>query len=149
MTPLTKQNQIPWWDTFRFALIVDDSHWSRMMIQQTIGSFGLHTSLAVDGSDAFKQIALRPPSVVITDIEMPYCSGIGLLDRVRMSARPDIRDIPFVVVSSLMDTATAARVHRHHNAYLLAKPLSLRLLYLTLQLEATSLTVQMQNRYWN
>jgi len=149
MSPSTKLNQQPWWVAFQSVLIVDDSRWSRLMIQQTIGSFGLQTSLAVDGSDAFQQIESRPPSVVITDIEMPYCSGIGLLDRVRMSPRPDVRDIPFVVISSLIDGATAARVHRHHNAYLLSKPLSLRLLHLTLQLEATSLSVQMQNRCWN
>jgi len=149
MSSSTKQNYQPWWAAFQSALIVDDSRWSRLMIQQTIESFGLQTWLAVDGSDAFKQIESRLPSVVITDIEMPHCSGIGLLDRVRMSARPDIRDIPFIVVSSLDDAATAARVHRHHNAYLLSKPLSLRLLHLTLQLEATSLRVQMQNRCWN
>lgn len=149
MAPSTRQNQQPWWTAFQSALIVDDSRWSRMIVQQTIESFGLQTWLAVDGNDAFKQIESRPPSVVITDIEMPHCSGIDLLDRVRINIRPDIRDIPFVVVSSLIDAATAARVHRHRNAYLLPKPLSLRLLYLTLQLEATSLRVQMQNRCWN
>ncbi len=146
MSPSTKQIQQPWWTAFQSALIVDDSRWSRMMIQQTIRSFGLQTSLAVDGNDAFKQIQSLPPSVIITDIEMPNCSGIDLLARVRVSVRPDIQNIPFVVVSSLIDAATAARVHRHRNAYLLSKPLSLRLLHLTLQLEATSLHVQVQNR---
>ena len=149
MSPSSNQNQQPWWAAFRTALIVDDSRWSRLMIQQTIVSFGLQTSFAVDGSDAFQQIESCPPSVVITDIEMPHCSGIGLLDRVRTSPRPDIRDIPFIVVSSLSDAATTAQVHRHRNAYLLSKPLSLRLLHLTLQLEATSISLQMQSRYWN
>jgi two-component system cell cycle response regulator len=91
------------------VLIVDDSKVIRASVAKVIRS-SFDTCDAADGEAAWAAIE-RDPSivVVISDLGMPKLDGFGLLQRIRSSASPRIRDLPFLVISGNEDDATRRR----------------------------------------
>ena len=91
------------------VLIVEDSKVIRASVAKVIRS-SFDTCDAADGEAAWAAIE-RDPSivVVISDLGMPKLDGFGLLQRIRSSASPRIRDLPFLVISGNEDDATRHR----------------------------------------
>jgi len=88
------------------VLVVDDDVVSRMMLMHLVDSCGTYEILeAEDGADAWRQLeaGLRP-AIVFCDLRMPHLSGTELLARVR--GRPELSQLPFVLVSAANDGAT-------------------------------------------
>jgi PleD family two-component response regulator len=81
------------------VLIADDSRIVRAtLIKQIEGMFDFREAL--DGEQAWETLLLDPTiQVVITDLTMPKLDGYGLLQRIRNSKIPRIRNLPVVVVS--------------------------------------------------
>lgn len=82
--------------TFKI-LIADDEYWSREKLRNMIdwGSYGL-TMLepAKDGEEVLARMEAEKPDILITDIDMPFLSGVELLQKIQENY-PDT--IPFVI----------------------------------------------------
>jgi two-component system, cell cycle response regulator len=91
------------------VLIVDDSRIVRTTIGRLIrSSFDVREE--ANGEAGWKAISTDPSiMVVFSDIQMPELDGFGLLDRVRKSEDPRIRELPVIVISGDEDDATKKR----------------------------------------
>jgi len=91
------------------VLIVDDSKAVRSAVAKVIRSF-FDTCEAADGEAGWAAIERDPSiAVVISDLGMPNLDGFGLLQRIRSSTSPRIRELPFLVLSGNEDDATRRR----------------------------------------
>lgn len=91
------------------VLIVDDSKAVRSAVAKVIRSF-FDTCEAADGESGWAAIERDPGiAVVISDLGMPGLDGFGLLQRIRSSTSPRIRELPFLVLSGNEDDATRRR----------------------------------------
>src|SRR5579864_4901541 len=91
------------------VLIVDDSKIVRTTIGRLIrSSFDVREE--ANGEAGWKAISTDPAiMVVFSDIQMPELDGFGLLERVRKSEDPRIRELPVIVISGDEDDATKKR----------------------------------------
>jgi diguanylate cyclase (GGDEF)-like protein len=91
------------------VLIVDDSKVVRAAISKVIrGTFEAHE--VADGEAAWTAIERDQGIVaVISDLGMPKLDGFGLLQRIRSSTSPRIRNMPFLVISGNEDDETRSR----------------------------------------
>ncbi|MFC1411475.1 response regulator transcription factor [Streptacidiphilus sp. N1-12] len=69
------------------ALVVDDDHGVRQALQLGLGLEGFEVREAADGESALRQIAERPPAVVVLDVTMPGLSGVEVVRRLRIQGR--------------------------------------------------------------
>lgn len=80
------------------VLVVDDSITTRMLERSILEAHGYRVELAVDGRDALRRMAERPPDLVLSDVEMPNMDGFALLAEIKGHA--DWKAIPVVLVTS-------------------------------------------------
>jgi CheY-like chemotaxis protein len=60
-------------------LVIEDNQEIRSMLKDYLVYFGYEVVTAVDGLQGLKEIKGRDYDLVITDITMPYVSGIGII----------------------------------------------------------------------
>lgn len=68
------------------VLLADDEYWIKENLRTLIdwNAFGLELlPMAEDGEDALRKMESAPADIVITDINMPYVSGVELMRRLR------------------------------------------------------------------
>ncbi|MGN1367547.1 MAG: response regulator, partial [Aristaeellaceae bacterium] len=68
------------------VLVADDEYWIRESLRTVIDwdALGLELApMACDGEDALEKMAEQPADIVITDINMPYLSGVELMEQLR------------------------------------------------------------------
>ena len=68
------------------VLVADDEYWIRENMRTIIDwdALGLELApMATDGEDALAQMEKSPADIVITDINMPYLSGVELMEQLR------------------------------------------------------------------
>lgn len=94
---------------YQKVLIVDDSKMVRTAISRVIrDTFEVREE--VDGEGGWNAIDGDPLIVaVISDISMPGLDGFGLLQRIRNSTTPRVRDLPVIMISGNKDDATKKR----------------------------------------
>lgn len=91
----------------RRVLVADDSATTRSLVRSILEVGGYAVQVAVDGADALARIQRDPPEVIVSDVEMPRMDGFALCAAVR--AAPTLRDIPFILVTSLGSDEDRAR----------------------------------------
>ncbi len=84
------------------ALVVDDDRGVRRALGDCLPLQGFAVREAADGESALRQIADRPPDIVVLDVSMPGLTGIDVVTRLRaegrstpvcmLSARDDVND---------------------------------------------------------
>ena len=80
------------------ALVVDDSHDMRSLLDDVLSAHGYEVTSAASGGQAMNLLVEHRPDVVITDLVMPGMSGFAL--RGEMLRRPDFAGIPVIVLSA-------------------------------------------------
>ncbi|MEN8107380.1 MAG: diguanylate cyclase [Pseudomonadota bacterium] len=84
-------------------LIVDDSRVIRVTARKILQDH-FETIEAVDGVKAWDILADEEPvSLVVSDLTMPNLDGFGLLERIRSSHLPHIRDLPVIIITGSGD----------------------------------------------
>ncbi len=82
----------------RMALVVDDS----MLIRHTICRFlearGFLVESATNGREGLELATRLIPSLIITDMQMPYMTGEELI--AALKERPETAEIPIVVLAA-------------------------------------------------
>src|SRR5210317_5038 len=95
-------------------LIVDDSRVIRVTARKILKDH-FETVEAADGDEAWEILTGdETVSLVVSDLTMPNMDGFGLLEKIRGSHLPHVRDLPVIIITgandsdSTMERATAA-----------------------------------------
>ncbi len=84
-------------------LVVDDAEANVAFLVDVLGE-EYDVSVALDGSQALEEAALRPPDLVLLDIVMPEMDGYAVC--LRLKADPRLREIPIIFLTAV-DQANA------------------------------------------
>jgi two-component system, chemotaxis family, chemotaxis protein CheY len=80
-------------------LVVDDFASIRDFVCQTLQRKGYETLGASNGEEAFELLKSKGPvNLVLTDYNMPGCTGLELLKRIK--ANPDVSSVPVVFLTT-------------------------------------------------
>ena len=90
-------------------LLIDDSRIVRASVSRHVRE-AYEVIEAVDGEEGWKLLAADPRvKVVISDLSMPHLDGYQLLERIRASEVPRVRDVPVIVISGSEDESERKR----------------------------------------
>jgi PAS domain S-box-containing protein len=81
------------------VLVVDDDATTRRQLCQTLSAVDIETADFASGTEALAFLGRQIPSLILLDLVMPEPDGYQVLRILR--ARPALRDIPVVVMTSL------------------------------------------------
>ena len=85
------------------VLVIDDSNTSVLLMDYALKHAGFKTQLAYNVKEAFEQIKINEPQLIILDLSMPEISGYDFL---RMKKDMKLDHIPVFVISA-HDTASS------------------------------------------
>ena len=112
------------------VLVAEDDDAMRGMIANVLHRGGYEVMEVANGADALDLVGdallgrtSAPPEIVITDVRMPFLSGLQLLTALRALA------IPTIVVTAFPDDHTRELASRLGAAAVLAKPFEIGELY--------------------
>lgn len=80
------------------ALVCEDDEMILKMVEFRLQKEGFDVILATDGMDALEKIKTHKPDVIITDIMMPYLTGLEIIHQVRSELH---FKTPIIIVSSI------------------------------------------------
>ena len=84
-------------------LAVDDSRVMRRAMSKVLGK-DYNVTEAEHGEDAWTLLTNDDSlEIVFTDLSMPYLDGFGLLERIRTSDDPRIKDMPVIIITGKED----------------------------------------------
>lgn len=101
-------------------LVVEDDPASREALAALLRDHGYVVDTAKDGAEAIAIIDREPPSVVITDIQMPHGGGFGIVRHMR--SRPGLVGVPIILITALEGRRRNAGLDLGADDYL-AKPI--------------------------
>jgi len=88
-------------------LIVDDTPVNLKVLEHLLRQAGYEVRFALDGELALRSVALKPPALILLDINMPGMDGIEVCRRLK--ADTQTRDIPIIFISMLDDEQAKIR----------------------------------------
>jgi two-component system response regulator YesN len=103
------------------VMVVDDERIIREGIENGLrwGQLGLHyVGSSKDGVEAYEQVLLTQPDIIITDLRMPRCDGLQLIEKLQK----DYAHIRFIVLSGYSDFEYAKSTMRYGVRHYLLKP---------------------------
>jgi two-component system chemotaxis response regulator CheY len=93
-------------------LVIDDHRTMVEIIKGLLQQIGFaHIDTAMDGQKGLELLVQRKYDLVISDWNMPVMDGLELLKRVRSSTNPQIKAVPFILLTaeSKTDNIIAAK----------------------------------------
>ena len=113
-------------------LIAEDSIAIRTQEKRILEGAGYEVVTAVDGLDAYQKLQARNFDALVSDVQMPNCSGLQLAERVRQN--PKYGDLLIVLVTSLANEEDKRRgAEAGANAYITKGNFSQEMLLETLR----------------
>lgn len=82
----------------RTVVVVEDDDLIRLLLETVLGDEGYRTVGLTNGVKTVETVKASKASLVITDLAMPGCNGLTVVEAMR--ADPETRDVPIVVVSA-------------------------------------------------
>jgi len=79
-------------------LVIDDSDVIRQLIKHSLKNNNYEITVATDGGDAIEKIKLETPDLVITDLMMPFVTGLELVTWIKENFDDQIK---IIVLTSL------------------------------------------------
>ncbi len=79
-------------------LHVEDNASNRKIVRDLLGRRGYRVVEALDGEEALAAAERERPDLILMDVQLPRVSGLEATRRIK--ARPDLRHIPIVAVTS-------------------------------------------------
>lgn len=108
------------------AIVADDTRAMRVLLSRTLRiERGMEVVTAVDGLSAKLAIERNPPTLLVTDLEMPRMSGDELIEAVRRSDDPQVANTSIIVCSSKIDEIVEAELRCLGADFVLPKPVEL------------------------
>lgn len=103
-------------------LVVDDVLVERANVTSIVKALG-HTPIEAENGQRALELAMEhKPAAIIMDIVMPVLDGFGALKR--MTANPELKDIPVIIVSSKGQDSDIRRGEMLGSKGWLTKPVS-------------------------
>ena len=99
-------------------LVAEDEPLMLMAIEAKLKNEGYEVLGVSDGREALKAVELSQPDLIITDILMPYTSGLELISIIKSSGR----NIPIIVLSGLGEEETVMEAFKLGADDFLTKP---------------------------
>jgi CheY-like chemotaxis protein len=96
------------WLAMAVILIIDDTDMVRDLLQKSLERVGHDVRAAKDGLEGLRLFNEFPPDVVITDILMPDCDGIEVIQALRKQ-RPGLKILAISGADGAMDFLRAAQ----------------------------------------
>jgi CheY-like chemotaxis protein len=84
------------------VLLVEDNDDIRALYSYMLASAGYRVKAVRNGLEAFAEMQLNRPDVVVTDILMPVLNGLDLIAAVR--SNDEFADLPVVAITSCGET---------------------------------------------
>ncbi|MGD9157375.1 MAG: response regulator [Desulfobacteraceae bacterium] len=112
-------------------LVVDDSSTIRSIVKDALEKAGFRVTTAVNGKDALERIQANLPDLILCDIDMPEMNGIDLCNKVRTD--PDLKAIPFVIMSANDNRATMRQLLERGVSAYLVKPFNMEQMVITIE----------------
>lgn len=110
-------------------LVVDDMVTMRKIVSKTLRQLGFtDITEAADGNRAWEQLTSADPpiDVIVSDWNMPNCSGLELLKKVRGDSR--FQDIPFLMVTAEAESAQIIKAMNAKVSNYVVKPFTQQVL---------------------
>ncbi len=79
-------------------LVIEDERMTAKVVEYRLLKDGYEVILATDGRDGFQKIESENPDLIITDIMMPYYSGLEVVSYTRLTLK---KDTPILILSSM------------------------------------------------
>jgi DNA-binding response OmpR family regulator len=92
------------------VLIADDDPSSIRLLQAILARHGMELCSASDGPTALSLIRLRPPDVVLLDVNMPGMNGLTVLAKIRSEL--GMAKLPIALLTSYSDSARVSEALR-------------------------------------
>lgn len=86
-------------------LIVEDDPTVSGLLDTLMRMEGFDTQTAKDGLEGLLKAEFRRPALVLLDVMMPNVDGVRVLDEMR--SRPDLADVPVMIVTGRADAHAA------------------------------------------
>ncbi len=104
------------------TLVVDDSLFARKIVARALNSYGVITTEAADGEEAYNllQEAAACFDMIITDLDMPKMTGLELTRKIRHELK--LKDIPLLMLSATTDKVTQIELFKAGVTDYLTKP---------------------------
>jgi len=102
-------------------LVVDDEEYIRMFYQDFLSGYGYKVDVVEDGLDGIEKVKNGNYQIVITDVRMPSCDGITLLNKVK-ELDPAIE---VIVMTGYATIETAIKAMKGGAYDFILKPLSI------------------------
>ena len=87
---------------------------------------GVDLIAARDGASALAYLAAKRPALMTLDLVLPNLDGFGVLERMRQ--RPELDDLPIIVISALADVQNIKKAYSYGVVDYVAKPFNVDLL---------------------
>jgi CheY-like chemotaxis protein len=84
----------------------EDDEDIRMLVTRSLRKAGHQVIAVADGREGLAAVRKHHPDAVITDIDMPYMTGLQLCREIRRD--PELKHIPVVVVSGSLESSDTA-----------------------------------------
>ncbi|NTV13487.1 MAG: endopeptidase La [Desulfobulbaceae bacterium] len=111
------------------VLVVDDEKIARRNLEHVLSQENYLVKVAADGQEALRRLAAEPFDVVVTDYKMEKVDGLAVLEGVKALNPATI----VIMVSGHATLPTAVQAMRQGTYHVLAKPLKLEELRLTVR----------------
>lgn len=82
-------------------LVIDDHRTMLQIIKTLLQQIGfVHIDIAPDGAKGLSLLESKKYDLVISDWNMPVMDGLELLKYVRKSAKPQVKAVPFILLTA-------------------------------------------------
>ena len=102
-------------------LIVEDNPIMLKAVEIKLQRDGFKVSCALNGKEALEKIDANPPDLILTDIMLPYVSGLEIVSKVKSGDN----NIPIIVFSAMGQEDTVEEAFSLGADDYVTKPLSL------------------------
>lgn len=106
------------------ALVVDDEAHITHVVALKLRNAGFTVLTAGDGEQAYEIACAEQPDIVITDLQMPYMTGLELCEQLRRN--PTTAQIPAILLTARGHALSADDLSKTNIREVLGKPFSPR-----------------------
>jgi DNA-binding response OmpR family regulator len=104
------------------VLVVDDEAHITHVVSLKLTNAGFIVSTAGDGEEALEMALTDPPALVVTDLQMPYMSGLDLC--IKLKQHPTTAHIPALMLTARGFALGQADLAKTNIKSVMAKPFS-------------------------
>lgn len=105
-------------------IVVDDEAHITHVVSLKLRNAGYDVQTACDGEEAFELVSRDPPDLLITDLQMPYMSGLELCAKLR--EQPSTANVPALMLTARGYSLASSELTKTNIKQVMSKPFSPR-----------------------